>query len=393
MTRIIAAAVALAAIAQGEAPHQISNSTHGAYEASLTAVGNKLVASWYDTRDGHPEIYMRVLDDRGRPAGPERRVTRGAPNEFEYEPDVAAVRNDVAMAWYERNTTTNTYRAKLALVGLDGRIIWQHALSADGHDGKNPVVRVAHDEVLVAWLEVGKDMPPEVRARWFDRGGHALAPAQRVGAAGKTTWNLNAAIDPAGRAWVVFDATAGTKTDELFLASVGKTSSTLTRLTADDGKASKYPDIAFSGTDAARAALTWFDEKDGNQEVYLLVSDVGALVEGLESRAARVTNTPGDSIGAYLAWNGDVLGLAWCDNSIERQHEVYMSRFDDHGAPIGAAIRVTENPSDSLIPAIRPWRDGFALVWNEFVAGRGGGHAADGRSEVWAAFVPKSAGK
>ena len=138
-----------------------------------------------------------------------------------------------------------------------------------------------------------------------------------------------------------------------------------------------------------RAALTWFDERDGNEEVYLSVSPQTELVDGVERSARRITHTPGESIGAYLAWNGDVGGLAWCDNSLG-QHEVYFVRFDVRGAPVGAAERLTDNPSDSLIPAIRPWRNGFALVWNEFVPGRGGDHGTDGRSEVWFSFVSAS---
>lgn len=391
--RIIAAALALiAVVGPAKAGHyntevrQISQSGKGAYEASLTSIGNQLIASWYDTRDGHPEIYMRVLDEHGRPAGAEHRVTHGT--DLAYEPDVAALRNNVAIAWYERGAGPS-YRAKLALVTRDGKTLWERTLSAAGRDGKNPVVRVVNGEVLVAWLEGERDMDPDVRAQWFDGNGRELAPSQRVAPAGKKTWNLNAAIDGAGQAWVVFDAKAGTRNDELFAARVGRTSSDVTRLTADDGFASKYPDLAFSGS---KAALTWFDERDGNQEVYLFVSPEAGLTEGLERKATRVTDTPGESIGAYVAWNGDVVGLAWCDNSIRRQHEVYLATFDARGASIGPAIRLTDNPSSSLIPAIRPWRDGFALVWNEFVAGKADvdGHGDDGRSEVWSAFVRKS---
>src|SRR5262249_55659742 len=152
-------------------PLQISHSGSGAFEASLTPVGTHLVAAWYDTRDGHPEIYLRVLDDRGRPAGPERRITRGAATDFAYEPDVAALQNDLAVAWYERNTATNTYRAQLARVTTDGKVLWLRTLSAAGHDGKNPVVRTSNRDIVVAWLESGADPEPEVRAQWFDERG------------------------------------------------------------------------------------------------------------------------------------------------------------------------------------------------------------------------------
>ena len=43
-----------------------------------------MAIAWYDTRDGHPEIYARVVDTRGVPAGPEIRL-----NEFTPGPDGA----------------------------------------------------------------------------------------------------------------------------------------------------------------------------------------------------------------------------------------------------------------------------------------------------------------
>ena len=61
--------------------------------------------------------------------------------------------------------------------------------------------------------------------------------------------------------------------------------------------------------------LTWFDERDGNQEVYVIVGSREDVRSGREWSARRVTNTPGQSIGAYLAWNGPTIGLAWCDDS------------------------------------------------------------------------------
>ncbi len=389
MMRALAATLVLllAAPAPAVPVRQVSHSGYGAYEASLTAVGRHLVASWYDTRDGHPEIYFRLMDERGAPLGDEHRLTNGA--DFAYEPDVAALGADVAVAWYEQNAATSRYHAELAVVTADGRVVWRHRLSATGRDGKNPVVRAVKGDLFCAWLESEPGRDPEVRAQWFDHTGRELTPARRVAAAGKTTWNLNAAADDDGRMWVVFDATVETRADELFAARVSRTSSDVSRITADDGVASKYPDIAVSH---GRAAVTWFDEKDGNQEVYLAVAPSARLIDGVEAPARRITNTPGASIGAYLAWNGDVGGLAWCDNSVG-QHEIYFVRFGRDGATMGAAARLTDNRTESLIPAIRAWRDGFALLWNEYQPGEAvepAGHASDGRSEVWFAFVRKS---
>jgi hypothetical protein len=109
------------------------------------------------------------------------------------------------------------------------------------------------------------------------------------------------------------------------------------------------------------------------------------LTGEIDGRSRRVTSTPGESIGAYLAWNGDRLGLAWSDKT-PGQHEVYFESFDSSGEPRETARRITENSSWSLVPAIRPREAGFALAWNEYVPASAEIH--DGTSEVFFGSVP-----
>jgi hypothetical protein len=156
------------------------------------------------------------------------------------------------------------------------------------------------------------------------------------------------------------------------------------RLTDDDGIASKYPDLAF-GSDAA--AVTWFDERDGNQEVYLAVAPLPQLQNRFESHARRVTATAGASIGAYVAWAGRRVGLAWSDDT-DGEAEVYFQAFDATGVALHAAARVTNNLTASLSPAIQLWDDGFALSWNEDVVEERGDHRSGGRSDIAFAVVP-----
>jgi hypothetical protein len=167
-------------------------------------------------------------------------------------------------------------------------------------------------------------------------------------------------------AFVVFDAAVRTKAAELYVAEDDGAHAQVSRLTPDDGFESTYPDLALSGS---RTALTWFDAKDGNEEVYLSVGPLQALVRPDALTGARVTNTKGHSIGAYAAWNGDRLGLAWCDDT-EAQHEVYFAEFDAAGTRRGEVQRLSHTLADSLIPSIHAWRSGFAVAWNEY-AGTG----------------------
>jgi hypothetical protein len=99
------------------------------------------------------------------------------------------------------------------------------------------------------------------------------------------------------------------------------------------------------------------------------------------ARGARVTNTPGHSIGAYVTWNGDRIGLAWCDDSDQAQHEVFFQQFLVSGAPASAAVRLTHTRASSGVPVIKPWKSSFALAWNESEAAPDGGHGG-GRSQI-----------
>ena len=217
-------------------------------------------------------------------------------------------------------------------------------------------------------------------------------PARRVADASRTTWNLNAAVAPgstpaAPRAWVVFDAKVGTRSDEMFLVDVGASASPVTRLTSDDGISSKYPDASPAG---GRVAITWFDTVDTNEDVYLAVGLASQLLrpDGLSAaKATRVTSTPGHSIGAYVTWNGPRVGLAWCDDTVG-QHEVYVQTFNPSGRPQARPHRLTETQDGSLIPAIEPWRSGFAMAWTEHEAARIPAAHGDGRAQIAVRVVP-----
>ena len=365
---------------------EISDGVGGAYEVSLTPFGDGWAVAWHDTREGHPEIYTRLLDVNGHPAGPTRRLT-DTPS-FSYEPQLAAAgAGELVVAWYAVSPSgaSMTHVAAWDLAGQAGPR-WTRTLSNPARLGRNVIARVEGHRLFCAWIEKGDAAGDDaVWAQWFDLdlAGRPLSPPQRLADAGPTTWNLNAAIDGAGRAWVAFDATAGTRTDEIFL--VGVDDKTLpVRLTDDDGVASKYPDLGFG---ADTAAVTWFDERDGNQEVYLAVAPFPELRDRFEAHATRVTATAGASVGAYLAWNSGRVGLAWSDDT-DGEAEVYFQGFDANGTALHAAERVTNNPTASLIPAIQPWGDGFALAWNEDVVEERGDHLSGGRSDIVFATVP-----
>lgn len=387
---VIVCVVAAFAACRPVPPSDVPALSSHAHEVSLAVFGDALAIGWYDTRGGTAAIYEQPLDASGRPAGPEQRLSIASA--AAYEVDIDPIRDGFVAAWYQKDAAGKLSPA-LGAWTRAGERRWLLAPSAQG---RNIVVRGRDALVFAAWIEDGADGSAQVWAGWWRDNGQPLRPARAVGAAGRTTWNLNAAIDPEistehPRAWLTFDAVVGNGTSELFLVRVDDEGSSGRQLTPDDGFASTYPDIALLGD---RAALTWFDERDGNQEVYLSVLPLQTLLNQGALAGARITTTPGESIGAYVAWSqsGDRLGLAWSDemgasDRFGGQKEIHFATYDRSGKPLAPAVRVTSTPEESLIPAIRAFQSGFALAWTEYQPA-GEGHSAESRSRLFIRIFP-----
>ena len=346
----------LAACGQVSTPMQVSQSSAGAYEAALALDRTGFAVAWYDTRDGNPEIYFRLLDQSGHPSGIEHRLTETP--EASYEASLERIGDQFAVAWYEQ-TSDGRQTAMLGKWDREGSRQWVQAIAPGS---RNPVIATDGTLITAAWIQAEPDATESVYVATWDQDGRESRTPARVGPASKTTWNLNLAVDRSG-VWVVFDAVASTRASELFLARLDGTGAHLDRLTRDDGAESKYPDLKIS--DGGRVALTWYDMRDGNDEVYLFVGGQSDVHGEIDDRSRRITTTDGESIGAYLSWNGGEVGLAWSDKT-PGVHEIFFRRFDSAGMPVGSEEQITQTGAWSLVPAIRPWRKGFALAWTEY---------------------------
>ena len=273
----------LAAMAGCSPADQISDSGFGAYEVSLAAWSDGLAVAWYDTRDGNAEVYVRPLDADGREAGPELRLTTTAAES--YEADIAPLTDAFAIAWYEKEHD-GAMRAQLGVWQRDGTPVWTTPVAVGA--GVEPQSRRA-----------------QLRRRaCFARGSRPTATAASpFGAAGGSSTGGRAAhpcvsAPPARRRGIstprsrrrarrgsCSTRTPDTRVEELFVATLAEGRATLARLTADDGIRSKYPDIALGA--GGRGAITWFDERDGNREVYLAAAPVDGVAAA--DRGARAS--------------------------------------------------------------------------------------------------------
>jgi hypothetical protein len=326
------------------------------YEVALAGNGAGLALAWHGGALPHSAIWLRWAAPDGRPQGAALKLsdaTRDA-----YEPDLVLLGDRLLVAWYEKDARTGALTAELAGFDLAGRLLWQRALSAAGHDGRNPVLRAHGDILHAAWLEGAR-----VWSASFDAAGEIKSAAREVAQADTDTWNLNAALDRQGTFYVVYDAVLSATVKQLQLLKISDAA--VLALTLDTGAACEvtYPDIA---VDEARAALSWIGECGGRRGAYLWVG-ARAAVGARPLRGRQISHAAARPSSAYLAFNGSRLGMAW-----NEQHgaavEVWFEGVDAQGAALGAAQRLSRTTGQSLVPAIHRWRRGFAVAWNDYRA-------------------------
>lgn len=343
------------------ATHEISAAGDRAYEVSVAWIGDRPAVAWHGGRLAHDTLFIRYMDRDGRPAGPPQQLTDATRHAF--EPSLEELDGEALIAWYEQDSARHQ-TALLARFDSSGRQRWRRELSPAQVNGRNPVVRVAGDLIHVAWIEQRDD---RATLRWatLDAAGQWREPPRDIAGASPDSWILNAAVGADGSLHLVYDARLDSRAKELRWLRIGSGRIEARALSGDDGHDSVYPDLALDGD---RAALTWFDYRDGNAEVYLRCTRLaaGALPAAVSDAAAarRVTHSPGNSLGAYAVWHVGSIELAWVDADGE-DAGLWRQRFDRDCRPLAPPQRLSAPQGRAGIPALAVSPAGLALAWSE----------------------------
>ena len=134
-----------------------------------------------------------------------------------------------------------------------------------------------------------------------------------------------------------------------------------TQLTADDGAASVYPDVVIG---QSSAMVCWQDERDRNSEVYVGRLDLAELK--LDER--RLTFSTGQTSGVHAAAIPDGFAIALDDDSSDNR-EVYL-------AVVGPGdrkgfLRVSRARLGSFVPAVAWNGEVLGIAWTDFRAASG----------------------
>jgi hypothetical protein len=134
-----------------------------------------------------------------------------------------------------------------------------------------------------------------------------------------------------------------------------------TRLT-NDTAVSQYPSESVIGQ---FVHIVWEDYRDGNGEIYYKRSSDAGISWSADT---RLTNNPGLSVFPSIYGDGLLIHVAWVD-SRDANGEIYYKRSTDGGVSWGTDTRLTVNPSPSRFPSVSASGQIVHIIWDDAPTG------------------------
>jgi hypothetical protein len=108
-------------------------------------------------------------------------------------------------------------------------------------------------------------------------------------------------------------------------------------------------------------ALTWTDDRDGNNEIYFARLSANGTKIGSD---VRITSADYGSSGPSIAWTGSQYGLAWGDARDDGSvPETYFCRVSSAGNKVGSDLRMTNDIHNSAHESLTWSGSEFGLAW------------------------------
>lgn len=285
---------------------RLTNTNNSSSElVSVSVSGSVVHLVWLDYRDGNAEIYYKRSTDDGVNWETDLRLTN---NTFDSQsPSLSVSVQHLHTVWYDnRDGNYEIYYKR----STDGGVSWGADTRLTNNSGQSwyPSVSISGSSVHVVWYD-GRDGNDEIYYKRSTDGG--------------VNWGAD------------------------------------TRLT-NNAALSQRPSVAATGTDVH---VLWTDFRDGSDaEIYFKRStDGGANWE----TDIRLTNSIGNSYNPSVTVSGSALHIVWYDNRDGNQ-EIYYKRSTDRGINWGSDTRLTINiPGISYLPSVAVSGSAVHVVWTD----------------------------
>lgn len=288
------------------------NLSYTSYNNAWCLAANKdtIHVVWYDDRDNtFWDIYYKRSSDAGITWGPDIRLTNHIVDTYANSPSLAVSGPTVHVVWCDgRDGNPEIYYKRSTNCGAT----WGSDIRLTGDDSSSyyPSMAVDGAQIHVVWRD-NRDTTYEIYYKRSQDNGASWGPDARL-------------TSSSGNAW--------------------------------------YSSVAVSGN---VVHVAWFDDRDGNPEIYYKRSTDGGATWGDD---IRMTNAPWNSDFTSIAASGTDVHIVWRDYR-DGNFEIYHKRSTDAGITWGLDQRLTSNDSVSTFPSVAVSGSNVHVVWNDNRAG------------------------
>ena len=297
---------------------RITRNRANSWDPSLAWTGSEYGVAWWNERysssDG--EVYFARIDAQGLKLGYEVILTNGWNVR---EPSLAWSGSEFGLAWSDMRG--GNYELYFARMGMDGQKLGQDVrITHDADTSHSPSLVWTGSAYAMAWGDWRDGLNPEVYFILLDPAGGRLGPERRI------TWHDELALHPSlvwtgsgfGLSWD--DSRHGNY--EIYFTRLGPDGVPLgseTRISRGEG-VSQYPSLVWTGREYGMA---WWDQRDGENEIFFRRIGANGVTLGAERRLSFAS---GISLYPSLAWSGSDYAVTWWD-SRDGNFEIYLGRF------------------------------------------------------------------
>ncbi|MFA7360062.1 MAG: T9SS type A sorting domain-containing protein [Candidatus Kapaibacterium sp.] len=318
---------------------RLTNNSFTSYNPSISVSGSVLHVLWYDNRDGNNEIYYKRSLDGGSTWGSDTRLTSDSNAVSKYDPSVAVSGAVVHVVWHDNRSSNNEIYYKRS---ADGGASWSpdSALTHNTANSNNSHVEAYGSTVHVVWTD-SRDGNEEIYYNRSDNAGISWGLDTRL--TNNTLGSNNPSISVSGMFVNVVWQDNRDGNWEIYHKhsfDAGTNWGTDTRLTNNTSASYSPSVLVYAAPPALAVHVVWYDNRDGNDEIYYKQSIDGGNTWSTDT---RLTNNNSNSSDPSVAVSGSIVHVVWCDYR-DGNWEIYYKR-DPTGNPTGIVNVKSEIPT------------------------------------------------
>ncbi len=333
--------------------------TSNSYGKNIAVSGTTIHVVWDDNRDGNYEIYYKRSTDAGLSWSADDRITNQSATSD--QPTISASGSNVLITWSDER---DGFWAVYYKQSTDNGASWgahTRVTSVNSVQGY-PVSAYNGNVIHIVW-EDERDGNTEIYYKRSANNGNNWGSDLRITNQADESYNPDIACPNLLYTHIVWRDYRDGNWEVYYKRSTdgGVNWGSPVRLT-NNVTDSYSPVVTASGTSIFTA---WYDNRDGNYEIYLKRStDNGANWEA----DSRITNEPNfstsPSIFSSAGSFGQYVHIAWQDNR-DGNWEIYYKSSSDYGASFPGNTRLTNNTGESIIPSIAALSNSVNIIWED----------------------------